>query len=184
MSEPSELTFTGERFLPNEAGEMWAEHWHRYHYIAPLTTAKRVLDVACGEGYGSALLARSAATVEGADISAEAIKHAKKAYSTYQNLAFTQANCTRLPFADQSFDVVVSFETIEHLAEHVAFLVEIKRVLTQDGLLILADELTTVANEPEVEPFSLHPPPFFLHFPAFILHPFNDDSEAVDAAVV
>lgn len=138
MSTETQLTFTGERFLPNEAGEMWAEHWHRYHAIAHLVAGKRVLDVACGEGYGSALLARAASAVSGVDISADAITHATATYSAQKNLKFFAASCTQLPFADHSFDIVVSFETIEHITEHDAFLDEIKRVLTADGLLIIS----------------------------------------------
>lgn len=133
-----QLTFTGERFLPNEAGEMWAEHWHRYHAIQRLVSDKRVLDVACGEGYGSALLSRTATEVRGVDIAHEAISHATAAYSSQKNLKFFAASCTQLPFADHAFDVVVSFETIEHIIEHDAFLDEIKRVLTADGLLIIS----------------------------------------------
>ena len=53
------LEFTGERFIPGAAGEIWYEHWHRYHFAAPLVAGREVLDVACGEGYGSALLARA-----------------------------------------------------------------------------------------------------------------------------
>lgn len=117
---------------------MWAEHWHRYHAIQHLVVNKRVLDVASGEGYGSALLSRTAADVSGVDISNEAVAHAKRAYSTQQNLKFFEASCTTLPFAQHSFDVVVSFETIEHITEHDAFLDEIKRVLTVDGLLIIS----------------------------------------------
>jgi ubiquinone/menaquinone biosynthesis C-methylase UbiE len=138
ISTNQQLTFTGERFLPNEAGEMWAEHWHRYHAIQHLVAGKRVLDVACGEGYGSALISRPALAVSGVDISADAIAHAKNVYSTQTNLKFFEASCTKLPFADHSFDVVASFETIEHITEHDAFLDEIKRVLTVDGLLIIS----------------------------------------------
>ncbi len=74
-----ELEFTGERFVPGAAGEIWYEHWHRYLFAAPLVAGARVLDVACGEGYGSALLARSAARVTGADLSQDAIAHARQA---------------------------------------------------------------------------------------------------------
>src|SRR5262245_31216724 len=110
-----ELTFTGERFVPGAAGEIWYEHWHRYHFAASLVAGREVLDVACGEGYGSALLARSAAQVTGADIAPAAISHARGRYAGQPNLAFCEADCAALPFADGSFDVVVSFETIEHI---------------------------------------------------------------------
>ena len=53
----SGLEFTGERFVPGVRGEIWIEHWHRYHFAARCVAGKRVLDVACGEGYGTALRA-------------------------------------------------------------------------------------------------------------------------------
>jgi ubiquinone/menaquinone biosynthesis C-methylase UbiE len=134
----SDLEFTGERYLPGVAGEIWMEHWHRYHFAAPLVAGKRVLDVASGEGYGSALLARTAARVTGADISAEAVGHARAAYAGVANLDFVAAPCTQLPLADASVDVVVSFETLEHIAEHDAFLAEVARVLAPGGLLLMS----------------------------------------------
>jgi SAM-dependent methyltransferase len=136
--QTSTLKFTGERFLPNEAGEMWAEHWHRYHYVLPLVASKRVLDVACGEGYGSALMSTVAQNVVGIDLAHEAIAHAKHVYNERKNLSFFEASCLSLPYGNASFDVVVSFETIEHITEHAQFLDEIKRVLRPDGLLILS----------------------------------------------
>ena len=132
------LAFTGERFVPGARGEIWIEHWHRYHFAARWAAGKRVLDVACGEGYGSALLARHAAHVTGADISAEAIAHAKGAYAALANAQFVQAPCTRLPLDDASIDVAVSFETVEHIAEQEEFMAELARVLKPDGVLILS----------------------------------------------
>jgi ubiquinone/menaquinone biosynthesis C-methylase UbiE len=134
----NELEFTGERYLPGVAGEIWMEHWHRYHFVAPLVAGKRVLDVASGEGYGSALLARTAAHVSGVDISPEAVGHARAAYAGVKNLEFAAAPCTQLPLADASVDVVVSFETIEHIAGHAAFLAELARVLVPEGLLVMS----------------------------------------------
>jgi len=133
-----DLQFTGERFIPGTAGEIWHEHWHRYHFAAPLVAGLAVLDVACGEGYGSALLAAHAATVTGADIEASAVDHARARYAALENLEFRQADCAALPFADASFDAVVSFETIEHIVAQESFLDEVRRVLRPDGLLILS----------------------------------------------
>jgi len=99
---------------------------------------REVLDVACGAGYGSALLARRAAKVTGADISPAAIEHARSRYVDIANLVFRQADCAALPFADASFDVVVSFETLEHIAAQEAFLDEVERVLRPGGFVVLS----------------------------------------------
>ena len=64
----SDLAFTGERFIPGAPGEIAHEHWHRYAFARRLVAGRRVADVACGEGYGSALLAAAASTVIGLDI--------------------------------------------------------------------------------------------------------------------
>ncbi|HEV8257078.1 MAG TPA: class I SAM-dependent methyltransferase [Casimicrobiaceae bacterium] len=132
------LEFTGERFLPGASGEIWYEHWHRYHFAAKLVGGREVLDVACGAGYGSALLARQAQRVVGADISAETIDHAQAIYAAVPNLEFRQADCAALPFPDASFDAVVSFETIEHIAAQEKFLDEVRRVLRPEGLFVLS----------------------------------------------
>jgi SAM-dependent methyltransferase len=138
------LKFTGERFLPGACGEIWYEHWHRYHFAAKLIAGREVLDVACGTGYGSALLARQARHVVGADISAEAIEHARALYAAASNLEFRQADCAALPFHDATFDAVISFETIEHIEAQATFLDEVRRVLRPEGLLVLSSP-----NKPE-----------------------------------
>jgi SAM-dependent methyltransferase len=132
------LPFTGERFVPGTRGEIWIEHWHRYHFARRWVEGKRVLDVACGEGYGAALLARSAAEVVGVDVSEAALAHARTTYRSLSNLRFEAGSCARLPLADASVDVAVSFETIEHIGEQEAFLDELARVLRPDGILILS----------------------------------------------
>lgn len=137
------LIFTGERFLPECAGEMVYEHWHRYLIARDYVRGKRVLDVASGEGYGSQLLAQSAASVTGVDLSADAVAHANTKYGQ-TNLRYVAADCTKIPAPDASFDVIVSFETIEHMMEHEAFIQEVDRLLAPDGLFIISSP-----NRPE-----------------------------------
>ena len=133
-----ELPFTGERFVPGTPGEIWVEHWHRYHFASRWAAGRRVLDVACGEGYGSALLARHAASVVGIDISQQAIDHARGAYAGVANLEFRCAPCTALPVEAATIDLAVSFETIEHIEAQEEFLDEVARVLGPEGVLLLS----------------------------------------------
>jgi SAM-dependent methyltransferase len=137
-SADPDLPFTGERFVPGAKGEIWMEHWHRYHFAARWAVGRRVLDVACGEGYGTALLAQVAARATGIDLSQEAIAHARRAYAGMPNLQFARASCTGLPLADGSVDLAVSFETIEHIEAQARFLDELARVLKPGGLLLLS----------------------------------------------
>ena len=132
------LEFTGERFTPECVREIWYEHFHRYVLAARWCANTKTLDAACGEGYGSALLARSAASVESVDISEQAIDHARQRYGDLDGVRFQVADCTALPFEDNEFDRVVSFETLEHLAAHDQLLTEFRRVLKPEGFLILS----------------------------------------------
>ncbi|TDR20815.1 class I SAM-dependent methyltransferase [Marinicella litoralis] len=133
----SDLPFTGERFIPTCEREIWYEHYHRYTMALNWTKGLDVLDAACGEGYGSHLLASNAKSVTGVDISDSAINHAQKTY-TADNLTYIKSNVLNMGFKDGSFDVVVSFETLEHLAEHKELIQEFKRVLKPDGVLIIS----------------------------------------------
>ncbi|HUH91971.1 MAG TPA: methyltransferase domain-containing protein [Casimicrobiaceae bacterium] len=132
--------FTGERFLPGCAGEIAYEHWHRYAFARRFVEGKRVLDAACGEGYGTALLGTVAASAIGVDIDMASIDHAVAAYAQGKRIRFIASSCTGLPLPSASIDVVVSFETIEHLAagDQLAMLIEFARVLAPGGLLIMS----------------------------------------------
>lgn len=143
---PDPITFTGERFVPGIEGEIVYEHVHRYAFARRYAEGRRVLDVACGEGYGSAILAGRAASVVGVDIDGPTVAHARAAYASRPNLTFVEGSAAKLPLADASVDLVVSFETIEHLeaADQPAMLAEFARVLVPDGVLVLS-----APNRPE-----------------------------------
>lgn len=132
------LDFTGERFTPECVREIWYEHWHRYVFARRLAKGKRVLDAACGEGYGSAILADVAASVLGADISDQAVAHARERYGNRSNLRFERADATKLDAAAGSFDLIVSFETLEHVAAQESLVAGFARALTDDGILVIS----------------------------------------------
>ena len=132
------LPFTGERFTPEIGGAIWYEHWHRYCAVLPAAAGKRVLDCACGEGYGTMLIAGNAAEVTGIDVDSAAVLHATLRYAERPNLRFIQGSCAALPLADESVDLVISFETIEHIAQQDAMLAEFRRVLVPEGILVIS----------------------------------------------
>lgn len=145
-----EIAFTGERFVPGiEDENLTTEHFQRYLSVCDIVRGKTVLDAACGEGYGSHLMAEYAQQVTGLDISEEAVKWAGERYRDRNNLKFVTGDVTSLPFEDKSFDIVVSFETIEHISEQQqqAFLGEIRRVLKEDGCLLMSTPNRTVYSD-------------------------------------
>ncbi|BAQ49160.1 MULTISPECIES: class I SAM-dependent methyltransferase [Methylobacterium] len=132
------MPFTGERFTSLLAhSQIEAEHVHRYLLARKFCENKSVLDIACGEGYGSWILSKVANSVLGVDVDAATIKHADTFYKQ-NNLHFMIGDARKIPCQDHSIDVVVSFETIEHICEHNIFISELKRVLKSNGTLIIS----------------------------------------------
>ena len=127
-----------ERYVPGDAGEIWYEHWHRYHFALPLVTGRRVLDAACGEGYGTALLATRASHATGVDISPEVVAAARRRYGDRPNVAYECARCEATGLPDASVDAFVSFETIEHVPDPEALVAEAFRVLGPAGLFLVS----------------------------------------------
>ena len=125
-----------ERMEPERAhARTFWEHVARYRFAKDFVRGERTLDIACGEGYGAAALARAgAASVVGVDISPEVCEHARRKYGLDARPGAADA----IPLPDRSVDVVVSFETIEHVERPAAFLRECARVLVPNGVLIVS----------------------------------------------
>jgi SAM-dependent methyltransferase len=114
-------------------------HLDRYRFAARRVRGRQVLDCACGTGYGVRMLRESggAAWVVGIDIDDKAIQYACQNHQVDATI-FICSSGDRLPLADDSVDIVTSFETIEHVPDDVALVEEFYRVLRADGILIIS----------------------------------------------
>ena len=120
-------------FFPAKIEE---EHLARYAWAAQWVRGKSVLDVACGTGYGSAMLLRAGASVAVAvELSAPALAFAARTYAVPK---YVRADARKIPLKNASLDVVVSLETIEHLADPIGFLRGVRALLREGGLLVLS----------------------------------------------
>lgn len=109
----------------------------RYQFAKPSVQDKNVCDVACGAGYGSCFLSQSAKTVTGMDISDSAIDWANK-YFHNENLTFHCADGSKTWPVDQQFEVITSFETLEHVPKPEDFLHQLDMHLAKDGQLFMS----------------------------------------------
>lgn len=149
------LTWTGERYLPWMGGaEIHYEHLHRYCYASIFSPGRKVLDIACGEGYGSSILSRNAASVIGIDKDFDAIFHANRKYGK-ENTRFVVGTLEHIPLKKESVDIITCFESIEHISNHELLLREIKRILSPGGIFIVStpDKKNTVNDQRDENPF-------------------------------
>lgn len=137
------LNATGERMIVEEYSSsiedyvIYLMHIASYRWVADFIRDKRVLDLGCGSGYGCAAMAEHAQSVEGVDVSAEAVAHANQSFSA-ANLRYSSFDPEQpLPFADGSFDVVTSFQVIEHVEDLEMYVTEARRLLRPGGLFIV-----------------------------------------------
>lgn len=159
------MNFTDERVVSSCATthkSLFYWHLSRYHFAKHyLQRDDRVLDVACGVGYGTYELASQAKHVVGVDIDKEAIDYASATFKS-PNIRFVAGNCAKLSnFLDEKFNVCVSFETLEHLTQQdqQCFLGELARHLVDDGTLIISTPNIAVYNpeaDKDLNPFHLH----------------------------
>jgi GT2 family glycosyltransferase/SAM-dependent methyltransferase len=140
------MKFTGEFFIPQNTDQensndpgLEIEHKQRYMSVLKLVEGKTILDIACGEGYGSFLMASAAGKVFGVDINPELVEHASQKYKR-DNIQYLQGSVSQIPLESNSVDIIISFETLEHVTEDVQiqFFGEVKRVLNTNGIFIVS----------------------------------------------
>ncbi len=137
------------------------EHIMRYVFASEYTKDKIVLDAACGCGYGSHFLAISGARkVIAVDIDRKALKLAKNHFS-HPKVTYLQGDVTSLPFPDSYFEVITSFETIEHLSNPADYIQEIQRILKDDGIFICSTPNTKYTRHPAYHLHEFSPDEFF-----------------------
>ncbi len=142
-----------ERIDPEKAPRgVMAVHLARYNFAKSFAEGKSVLDVACGAGYGTAVIADVARRVVGMDRSGTAVRYARTRYRR-ANTAFLVGDAGGLPFPEASFESVVSFETIEHLPEIPRYLEEVRRVLRPGGVFVVS---TPKARMTTIRPANPH----------------------------
>jgi O-antigen biosynthesis protein len=153
--ENNAVSFTGERFIPGQGGCRLAyEHLHRYLFALRWAKGKQVLDLACGNGYGAAHLARRASHVWALDVDGETIAGARKDWCA-NNLTFVQGDAVQLPIRSGAIGLVVAMEALEHIKEQEQLLQEIARVCSEDGVALISTPNKAVYSDARdyVNPF-------------------------------
>jgi SAM-dependent methyltransferase len=130
--------FTGERYIPGQGGARLSyEHLHRYLFAMRWAKGKRVLDVACGSGYGAALLSQAANQVWALELDRQSVLYAGSTWER-SNLIFVQGDVTSMPFGSDSFDLVVALEILEHVQDIRELIREIARVVHPSGVALIS----------------------------------------------
>ncbi|MBN1073450.1 glycosyltransferase [Clostridium botulinum] len=152
LKNQENIQFTGERLVINDFvrdnySDVMEEHLSRYKLASKYVKDKIVIDAASGSGYGTMILAKAGAkNVNGFDISKEAVYSAIHNYREYKNIRFDVGDVTKLNVVDESIDVFVSFETIEHINSGADLIKEASRVLKDEGIFIVSTPNRNATN--------------------------------------
>lgn len=143
-----------ERWIPGFIEDVThKEHLQRYQFATAFTSGKTVLDIACGSGYGSYILANEggAKYVDGVDLDAEAIRYGNHRYP-HHNIQRFAADAVNFE-TDKKYDVIVSFETIEHVPDYRGLLNNFRHLLTSEGILLISTPVTRATTLTPLNPF-------------------------------
>jgi cyclopropane fatty-acyl-phospholipid synthase-like methyltransferase len=167
-----DIKVTGECLVPGKSpAKTEAEHFARYEYAANFVKHKKVLDIACGVGFGCGIYAESGAeSIVGVDISISNIQYARSMYPS-ETITFLQKDLFDIDYQDE-FDIVTSFETIEHVKDDKLALKKLRAALRNNGILIMSTpnrkitspSCKTIDDKPENE----------FHYREYTLREFRD----------
>jgi ubiquinone/menaquinone biosynthesis C-methylase UbiE len=144
-----------ERALRDEANNVTYQRCqYAYEWCIPYITGKKVLDTGCGLGYGADYMSAYAAEVVGIDYDNETIEQNRKTYADKKNISFVQGSIPPLPFPDNSFDVVTSFQFIEHIHHRKEFIKECLRVVKPGGQVLITTP--NIKRSLARNPFHIH----------------------------
>jgi ubiquinone/menaquinone biosynthesis C-methylase UbiE len=157
---PKSLRKTGERIIPEhflrsrEAYLLYLKHLFAYEAVKKFIPEKSsVMEVGCGEGYGTNYLSHNVQHIVGLDVNEDVIQHASRKYRSAR-CSFKFYDGVNIPYNDSTFDVVVSFQVIEHVQDDKSFLTEIRRVLKTGGTCLLTTPNRTHRVKPDKKPWN------------------------------
>jgi SAM-dependent methyltransferase len=142
-----------EHFHSTEEYVLYLMHLSDYMRARQLVSNRDVLDLGCNNGYGTNILGGRCKRIVGVDVSSTAIAAATSKYQS-DNVSFRQIDGRVLPFSDDSFDVITSFQVIEHLSDYQAYFSEIRRVLRPAGTLLLTTPNACIRVLPGARPWN------------------------------
>lgn len=152
QAEKHEL-ISGHSFQSEEEYVLHLMHTASYLQAARLSENKKVLDLGCNTGYGTEILSKVARHVVGVDVSEQAISVAQKKYGN-RRMKFQLIDGTQIPFKDNEFDVVVSFQVIEHIVNYSVYIGELKRVLSPGGIVMFTTPNALLRLDPGMKPWN------------------------------
>lgn len=160
---------TGEQIIPKkfESKEeylLYLRHLFAYYFAKDnILENSAVLEVGCGEGYGTFLLQKKFKKIIGLDVDKNIVAHASKKYGS-ENCIFRVYDGLKLPYKDDTFDAVISFQVIEHIQDDINYISEIYRILKRNGIFLLTTPNRTYRLKPGQKPWNrFHIREYYLH---------------------
>lgn len=154
------LTNSSERILPEqclhskEAYLLYLKHLFAYHFAKDLISGKNfIIEIGCGEGYGTNYLSQYVNHIVGLDNSEQVIQHASGKYRS-KTCSFKLYDGSEIPYHDNTFDAVISFQVIEHVQDDRNYLAEIHRIVKMGGIFIMTTPNKTYRVKPGQKPWN------------------------------